>query len=166
MEVRDLTKIQLVMVSLEVVQIAILVGKSYRMRRSSALLKGLSRKPLQILLCILIRWTSIAMVLGDMQLLRTLIEILGYQYGAMQLWFSLMQNLLHHSYPPSLYSSLAVSPTQSHHLPILLTFMPHHTHHHSYLHLSIPIKLISLTTFHHLFHHSPYTCLFSIFPRK
>ena len=46
MEVRDLTKIQLVMVSLEVVQIAILVGKSYRMRRSSALLKGLSRKPL------------------------------------------------------------------------------------------------------------------------
>ena len=31
-EVRDLTKIRLVMVLLEVVQIAILVGKSYRMR--------------------------------------------------------------------------------------------------------------------------------------
>lgn len=31
-EVRDLTKIRLVMVMLEVVQIAILVGKSYRMR--------------------------------------------------------------------------------------------------------------------------------------
>ena len=45
-EVRDLTKIRLVMVSLEVVQIEILVGKIYRMGRSSTFLKGLSRKPL------------------------------------------------------------------------------------------------------------------------
>ena len=42
-EIRDLTKILLVMVLLEVVQIEILVGKTYRMRRSFALLKGLSR---------------------------------------------------------------------------------------------------------------------------
>ena len=32
-----------------------------------------------------------------------------------------MQHLLHHSYPPHLYSSLVAFPTQSHHFPILLT---------------------------------------------